>query len=141
MVEAGSISWVVKKLFRRVIGFADCLPCLLYTSDAADDMQCVYLGCRRIIKKKKYFFFSIFLFFFFFFFFFFSSRRRHIFFFKQKTAYEMLRSLVGSEMCIRDRRKDLLIDGRGRFNLMGSKKAIQASDRVRRLLALSLIHI
>src|SRR5665254_24179 len=27
------------------------------------------------------------------------------FFFKQKTAYEMLRSLVGSEMCIRDRRE------------------------------------
>ena len=27
-----------------------------------------------------------------------------VFFFKQKTAYEMLRSLVGSEMCIRDRR-------------------------------------
>ncbi len=27
----------------------------------------------------------------------------HFFFFKQKTAYEMLRSLVGSEMCIRDR--------------------------------------
>ena len=25
------------------------------------------------------------------------------FFFKQKTAYEMLRSLVGSDMCIRDR--------------------------------------
>ena len=25
------------------------------------------------------------------------------FFFKQKTAYEWLRSLVGSEMCIRDR--------------------------------------
>ena len=25
------------------------------------------------------------------------------FFFKQKTAYEVLRSLVGSEMCIRDR--------------------------------------
>ncbi len=24
------------------------------------------------------------------------------FFFEQKTAYEMLRSLVGSEMCIRD---------------------------------------
>eukprot|EP00658_Telonema_sp_P-2_P004059 TRINITY_DN1151_c0_g1_i21.p2 TRINITY_DN1151_c0_g1~~TRINITY_DN1151_c0_g1_i21.p2 ORF type:complete len:150 (+),score=37.56 TRINITY_DN1151_c0_g1_i21:49-498(+) len=36
--------------------------------------------------------FEIFLFDFFFF-----------FFFKQKTAYEMLRSLVGSEMCIRDR--------------------------------------
>eukprot|EP00658_Telonema_sp_P-2_P022543 TRINITY_DN1900_c0_g2_i1.p1 TRINITY_DN1900_c0_g2~~TRINITY_DN1900_c0_g2_i1.p1 ORF type:complete len:280 (+),score=72.78 TRINITY_DN1900_c0_g2_i1:68-907(+) len=28
------------------------------------------------------------------------------FFFKQKTAYEMLRSLVGSEMCIRDRSDD-----------------------------------
>ena len=28
------------------------LPCLLYTSDAADDMQCVDLGGRRIIKKK-----------------------------------------------------------------------------------------
>ena len=26
--------------------------CLLYTSDAADDMQCVDLGGRRIIKKK-----------------------------------------------------------------------------------------
>jgi len=25
------------------------------------------------------------------------------FFFKQKTAYELLRSLVGSDMCIRDR--------------------------------------
>ena len=27
--------------------------CLLYTSDAADDMQCVDLGGRRIIKKMK----------------------------------------------------------------------------------------
>ena len=27
--------------------------CLLYTSDAADDLLCVYLGGRRIIKKKK----------------------------------------------------------------------------------------
>ncbi len=26
-----------------------------------------------------------------------------VFFFKQKTAYEMSASLVGSEMCIRDR--------------------------------------
>ena len=25
------------------------IPCLLYTSDAADDMQCVDLGGRRII--------------------------------------------------------------------------------------------
>eukprot|EP00831_Metopus_contortus_P069819 TRINITY_DN6294_c0_g1_i5.p1 TRINITY_DN6294_c0_g1~~TRINITY_DN6294_c0_g1_i5.p1 ORF type:complete len:136 (-),score=30.22 TRINITY_DN6294_c0_g1_i5:48-455(-) len=30
------------------------IPCLLYTSDAADDTPCVDLGGRRIIKKKKY---------------------------------------------------------------------------------------
>ena len=44
--------------------------CLLYTSDAADDMQCVDLGGRRIIKKKKnkkkrlfvYLFFFVFFF-------------------------------------------------------------------------------
>ena len=29
--------------------------CLLYTSDAADDMQCVDLGGRRIIKKIFFF--------------------------------------------------------------------------------------
>ena len=28
-------------------------PCTLYTSDAADDLPCVDLGGRRIIKKKK----------------------------------------------------------------------------------------
>ena len=28
------------------------LDCLLYTSDAADDLLCVDLGGRRIIKKK-----------------------------------------------------------------------------------------
>ena len=28
-------------------------PCLLYTSDAADDRACVNLGGRRIIKKKN----------------------------------------------------------------------------------------
>ena len=44
-----------------------CVHCLLYTSDAADDMQCVDLGCRRIIKKKK--------------------KKNEFFFFKQKTAY------------------------------------------------------
>ena len=35
---------------------------------------------------------------------------RSFFFFKQKTAYEMLRSLVGSEMCIRDRAKMDMVD-------------------------------
>src|SRR5665213_4299011 len=29
-----------------------CSTCLLYTSDAADDLLCVDLGGRRIIKKK-----------------------------------------------------------------------------------------
>ena len=33
----------------------------------------------------------------------------NFFFFKQKTAYEMLRSLVGSEMCIRDRLYDAVL--------------------------------
>ena len=28
--------------------------CLLYTSDAADDLLCVDLGGRRIIKKKTH---------------------------------------------------------------------------------------
>ena len=33
--------------------YAELLRCLLYTSDAADDLLCVDLGGRRIIKKKK----------------------------------------------------------------------------------------
>src|SRR5450756_2895002 len=33
-----------------LVGF---YACLLYTSDAADDLLCVDLGGRRIIKKKK----------------------------------------------------------------------------------------
>ena len=32
---------------------ADICDCLLYTSDAADDLLCVDLGGRRLIKKKK----------------------------------------------------------------------------------------
>ena len=32
--------------------FMHCLPCLLYTSDAADERSSVDLGGRRIIKKK-----------------------------------------------------------------------------------------
>ena len=41
---------------RRVVGVVDQLqrqPCLLYTSDAADERSSVDLGGRRIIKKKK----------------------------------------------------------------------------------------
>ena len=29
------------------------IVCLLYTSDAADDLLCVDLGGRRILNKKK----------------------------------------------------------------------------------------
>src|SRR5680860_1877649 len=36
-----------------VPAMAACMGCLLYTSDAADDLLCVDLGGRRIIKKKK----------------------------------------------------------------------------------------
>ena len=32
---------------------ASAMACLLYTSDAADDLLCVDLGGRRIIKKKR----------------------------------------------------------------------------------------
>ena len=38
----------------RAAGYqpAHAVACLLYTSDAADDLLCVDLGGRRIIKKK-----------------------------------------------------------------------------------------
>ena len=54
-----------------------------------------YSRCAHLVSVHAYFFeikffHVVFIFLFF-------------FFFKQKTAYEMLRSLVGSEMCIRDR--------------------------------------
>ena len=35
-------------------GFGQVMICLLYQSDAADDVLCVDLGGRRIIKKKRY---------------------------------------------------------------------------------------
>ena len=28
------------------------ITCILYTSDAADNLLCVDFGCRRLIKKK-----------------------------------------------------------------------------------------
>src|SRR5450756_2589427 len=36
-----------------VVAACSAHTCLLYTSDAADDLLCVDLGGRRIIKKKK----------------------------------------------------------------------------------------
>ena len=42
-----------KKYFEHTSEGADDMPCLLYTSDAADERSSVDLGGRRIIKKKK----------------------------------------------------------------------------------------
>ena len=44
VILVGGILW---------LGFTQTGSCLLYTSDAADDLLCVDLGGRRIIKKKK----------------------------------------------------------------------------------------
>ena len=63
-------------------------------------------------------------------------------FFKQKTAYDMLRSLVGSEMCIRDSRYALGIPGVDTVVL-----GVKNREELRECLAaatagpLSLIHI
>ena len=39
---------------RKIRGIMLSYACLLYTSDAADDLLCVDLGGRRIITKKKH---------------------------------------------------------------------------------------
>ena len=45
---------ITEKQFKSIYHEASRLKgCLLYTSDAADDLLCVDLGGRRIIKKKK----------------------------------------------------------------------------------------
>ena len=41
--------WIFSVITRQMSDLY--VSCLLYTSDAADDMQCVDLGGRRIIKK------------------------------------------------------------------------------------------
>src|SRR5665213_4554986 len=43
---------VIVRFARQFIHFLSRI-CLLYTSDAADDLLCVDLGGRRIIKKKN----------------------------------------------------------------------------------------
>src|SRR5450756_3144994 len=49
----------LSQITQQFLHLASVLPepdhhtCLLYTSDAADDLLCVDLGGRRIIKKKK----------------------------------------------------------------------------------------
>ena len=64
------------------------------------------------------------------------------FFVKQKTAYEMLRSLVGSEMCIRDR--CILVCPTGALSEVDStRKVWEALGNPKKhvVVQLSLIHI
>src|SRR5450756_2789743 len=49
--QAGKPAWT--RHYRIGSRPTRCKACLLYTSDAADDLLCVDLGGRRIIKKKK----------------------------------------------------------------------------------------
>ena len=68
--------------------------------------------------------------------------RCHFFFFKQKTAYEMLRSLVGSEMCIRDSSAAMLKDaGAGHVIVGHSERRTDHGESNETVKALSLIHI
>src|SRR5680860_1761286 len=48
-------SWKIRDVYRNLVEVEPDKQgsCLLYTSDAADDLLCVDLGGRRIIKKKK----------------------------------------------------------------------------------------
>eukprot|EP00657_Telonema_sp_P-1_P004373 TRINITY_DN2011_c0_g1_i2.p1 TRINITY_DN2011_c0_g1~~TRINITY_DN2011_c0_g1_i2.p1 ORF type:complete len:361 (-),score=166.23 TRINITY_DN2011_c0_g1_i2:9-1091(-) len=46
-------SAVCEDIGRQMLTYGRRVPCLLYTSDAADDLLCVDLGGRRFIKKKK----------------------------------------------------------------------------------------
>src|SRR5428012_25123 len=46
-------SWACTDRTRSRATWGRAGSCLLYTSDAADDLLCVDLGGRRIIKKKK----------------------------------------------------------------------------------------
>ena len=53
-INLAKIILVMKRIVLFVVSFILLSwACLLYTSDAADDLLCVDLGGRRIIKKKK----------------------------------------------------------------------------------------
>src|SRR5659263_427516 len=49
---ASTASWMTSSWLFLIV-YTRCTSCLLYTSDAADDLLCVDLGGRRIIKKKN----------------------------------------------------------------------------------------
>ena len=48
ILSLGIITYAFRELSNNETTY---IPCLLYTSDAADDLLCVDLGGRRIIKK------------------------------------------------------------------------------------------
>ena len=57
---AGSTSWQSFTVTNTLVAATDVVyvcqksgTCLLYTSDAADDLLCVATGGRRILKKKN----------------------------------------------------------------------------------------
>src|SRR5680860_880987 len=52
LVKARTVGWRRHFLRSPALGSGWYSGCLLYTSDAADDLLCVDLGGRRIIKKK-----------------------------------------------------------------------------------------
>ena len=53
VVSAVENSWKARQACASVKPWAQAGVCLLYTSDAADDLLCVDLGGRRIIKTKN----------------------------------------------------------------------------------------
>ena len=65
------------------------------------------------------------------------------FFFKQKTAYEMLRSLVGSEMCIRDRPSSAAMrcSSTALVGLLMREYTWPARSRLNRAAAVSYTHL
>ena len=50
---AGKLAAGRQRSRRLLVSGGRSCGCLLYTSDAADDLRCVDLGGRRITKKKK----------------------------------------------------------------------------------------
>ena len=56
-MQLGANALAIRQTHREYFEFSaralKLLSCLLYTSDAADDLLCVDLGGRRIIKKKN----------------------------------------------------------------------------------------
>ena len=53
IVVTSIVLFLAGEAIPKTFGVTYPMSCLLYTSDAADDLLCVDIGGRRIIKKKK----------------------------------------------------------------------------------------